>query len=709
MSISFGGCESAAGPAAVAFWDTLLQQATAEGISVLVSSGDSGASGCDEAFATPPAAPLPNSPNYICSTSYATCVGGTEFNDTADPAQYWGATNNRDLSSALGYIPEGAWNEPLNAGNGPQVAASGGGVSGVIPTPAWQTGTGVPSARAGRYTPDVAFSASDHDGYLGCFAAGGGSCVSSASGATPFIVFSGTSSTAPLMAGIMGLVAANAQGGLGNLNPQLYQMAANTPTVFHDVTVSTSGVANCALATPSMCNNSIPGATTQSGGQAGYLVTAGYDQVTGLGSLNIVNFLNNFQGPPNIWVFPLSLAFSTQLIGYPDFGSVSLGNSGSSPLDPLSISITGANAGDFTLSSNSCQSALGAPGECSVGVTFTPSAVGVRTANLTVTSANAGNSPRVIPLSGSGTTTLYTPTLSQAPSLNTINTAQALSVTVFISPPPGVPTTSAGATIMPTGSVILTGGGYTSAATKLSSNTAIINIPSGSLGLGTIALTTTYTPDSAASLIYTGASVGSVITVTTVMPPGFTIEANSVTTGPGAAGAPTAVAIVPTYGFIGSVTLSAAVTSGPANAQHPPTFSFGNTSPVNITNAASGSATLTVFTTAPTSNVVPARRNRISWYTAGGASLAWVLILGVPRRSRRWRAMLGMVLLLISLSGATMACGGSGGSGGGNGGSTSAGGTSTGDPGTTSGTYVVTITGTSGSTTATCTVNVAVE
>ena len=710
MNISFGECEAAAGPAAVAFWDTLLQQAAAEGVSVLVSSGDSGASGCDEPFATPPPSPLPNSPNYICSSSYATCVGGTEFNDSSDPAQYWSSSNNRNLSSALGYIPEGGWNEPLNASDGPQVAASGGGVSGVIPTPDWQTGTGVPPARAGRYTPDVAFSASGHDGYFGCFAAGGGSCVTGANGEFPFIAFSGTSAAAPLMAAVAGLLVEGAQGGQGNLNPQLYQLAANTPAVFHDVTVSSSGVANCALPTPSMCNNTIPSATGQSGGQAGYLVTAGYDQVTGLGSLDIASFLENFQGPPNIFVSPLNLAFSTQLLGYPDFGSVLLRNSGSAALDPLSFALTGTNAGDFSFSSNDCQPALVAGGACSLEVVFTPSAAGMRTANLTVTSANAGNSPRVILLSGSGTTTLYTPTLALVPSPSIVNIAQALTATVVINVPPGVPTTSAGVPIPPTGSITVTGGGYTSAATKLSSNSATINIPAGSLTLGTFGLTATYTPDSAASLIYTGTSVGSVVTVTPVIPPGFTIEANWVQTGQGTPGATTPVSVIPTNGFTGSVTLSAAVTSGPANAQHPPTLSFSNTTVV-ITNAAAEGATLTVSTTAPTSNVVPARRNRISWYAAGGASLAWVFMLGVPRRPHRWRTMLGMVVMLISLSSAMMGCGGSSGGGGGSGSSTGAGGTSTGtgDPGTTPGTYVVTITGSSGSTTATGTVNVVVS
>ncbi len=86
MTISFGACESEAGPSGVNFWNTLFQQAAAEGISVFVSSGDSGASGCDANFSTLPTSPQPNSPNYICSSSYATCVGGTEFNDFSNPS-----------------------------------------------------------------------------------------------------------------------------------------------------------------------------------------------------------------------------------------------------------------------------------------------------------------------------------------------------------------------------------------------------------------------------------------------------------------------------------------------------------------------------------------------------------------------------------------------------------------------------------------------
>ncbi len=79
----------------------------------------------------------------------------------------------------------------------------------------------------------------------------------------------------------------------GNLNPTLYRLAA-TPAngVFHDATVATSGVSGCSASVPSMCNNSTPSPTALTGGLAGYLLTAGYDQVTGWGSIDGNNLLN---------------------------------------------------------------------------------------------------------------------------------------------------------------------------------------------------------------------------------------------------------------------------------------------------------------------------------------------------------------------------------------------------------------------------------
>ena len=293
MTISFGSCEAENGLTETDYLNSQFETAAIEGISTFVSADDSGVAGCDTPFQQAPATQMA-SINVLCSSSYVTCVGGTEFNDALDPSVYWSATNaNNGYESALSYIPEGAWNESstVNSSGAPvyQVAAGGGGVSAYIAKPSWQSGVGVP-ADGFRDVPDVSFSAADHDGYLGCFAAGGGTCVSTNSG-TEITVFSGTSAAAPGMAGIAALLNTKLGAAQGNLNPTIYKLAASTPVAFHDATVATSGVTGCTAATPSMCNNSTPGESSLTGGLAGYLVATGYDQATGLGSLDVANFI----------------------------------------------------------------------------------------------------------------------------------------------------------------------------------------------------------------------------------------------------------------------------------------------------------------------------------------------------------------------------------------------------------------------------------
>jgi pseudomonalisin len=297
MTISFGACEVGGLLSAVTVWDTLFSTAAAEGISVFVSSGDSGANGCVDAF-TPVTAmdTQVKSINYICSSSYATCVGGTEFNDTASPATYWSASNGAGYESALSYIPEGGWNEPTTTNSSNATiyvpAASGGGASAYIAKPSWQKGTGVP-ADGFRDVPDVALSASGHDGYYACLAYSGGDCANGY-----FEYFSGTSAAAPGMAGIAALLNTKMGSAQGNLNPLLYRLAATTSTnPFHDITIATSAVTGCVATTPSMCNNSTPGPTGLTGGLAGYLLTTGFDQVTGLGSIDVANLLTDAVTP----------------------------------------------------------------------------------------------------------------------------------------------------------------------------------------------------------------------------------------------------------------------------------------------------------------------------------------------------------------------------------------------------------------------------
>ncbi|MGD0942617.1 MAG: glycoside hydrolase family 44 protein, partial [Terracidiphilus sp.] len=97
-----------------------------------------------------------------------------------------------------------------------------------------------------------------------------------------------------------------------------------------------------------------------------------------------------------------------------------------------------------------------------------------------------------------------TPTVTVTPASSSITTVQSLSVTVAV----------AGTGATPTGSVILSSGNYTSSATTLSSGSATITIPAGSLAAGTDTLTSKYTPDSASSGTYSSASGTASVTVT---------------------------------------------------------------------------------------------------------------------------------------------------------------------------------------------------
>jgi hypothetical protein len=90
----------------------------------------------------------------------------------------------------------------------------------------------------------------------------------------------------------------------------------------------------------------------------------------------------------------------------------------------------------------------------------------------------------------------------------------------------------------------------------------------------------------------------------------------------------------------------------------------------------------------------PTRPNVLR-YGAGGMVLACILLFGIPARRRRWRALLGMLALAAVFAGSMAACSGGGGGGG--------------KPGTTAGTYTITVTGTSGATTETGTVTLTVQ
>ena len=110
LSASFGQCEQTLGQTENTFFNNLWEQAAAEGITAVISSGDNGPAGCDNANESTPAS-QGLAVNGLASTPFNIAVGGTQVNENGADSTYWSATNGPNQSSALGYIPENVWNE----------------------------------------------------------------------------------------------------------------------------------------------------------------------------------------------------------------------------------------------------------------------------------------------------------------------------------------------------------------------------------------------------------------------------------------------------------------------------------------------------------------------------------------------------------------------------------------------------------------------
>jgi subtilase family serine protease len=273
VSISYGACESGLGTTTVQTFEQLAQQANAQGQTITAASGDSGAAACDSDTAK--SASKGFAVSAPASVPEITAVGGSEFSaDVSDPSAYWNSTNNGNSGSAIKYIPEEAWNDTTTNGT---LSASGGGASIVFSKPSWQSGTGVPND-AKRDVPDIALNASaDHDGYLLC---SNGSCVNGyRQSNNDLTIVGGTSAGAPTFAAILALINQATQSkGLGNANTTLYAPATKLLSAFHDITSGNNDVP-CAKG-----STSCPGS-----GSFGFSAGAGYDQVTGLGSVDAYN------------------------------------------------------------------------------------------------------------------------------------------------------------------------------------------------------------------------------------------------------------------------------------------------------------------------------------------------------------------------------------------------------------------------------------
>ncbi len=352
ISLSYGECE---------FYDNLLPQDEIElkkantlGITVVNSSGDSGAAECDyfKTVTTTNLATQGLAVSYPASSPEVTGVGGTGvvFADWDNP-QYWGTSNGTTGGSALSYVPEQVWNDdyefaqyckantsslfckqggstarsgwvPITSEATAQtdigISSSGGGASNCsvqnsnftacvsgFAKPSWQTVT--VSGQSTRLSPDISFFASPNfPGYLFCTpqselvnnAPSTSTCVSGIATAaeTYNSLIGGTSASAPVFAGIVALLNQyTSSSGQGNINPMLYQLAATTPGAFHDTTVADNKVF-CQAGTPT---GQLASLVCPSSGVIGYNAGTGFDLATGLGSLDVNAFAVALASPPD--------------------------------------------------------------------------------------------------------------------------------------------------------------------------------------------------------------------------------------------------------------------------------------------------------------------------------------------------------------------------------------------------------------------------
>ena len=328
MSVSFGDCEPSTGDT---FFNSLWEQAAAQGITVTVSTGDNGSAACDGGSATATAAANGLTVSGLAASQFNIAVGGTDFDDATNPTTFWNTTNTAGTqASAKSYIPETTWNDSCagnaTAGslgtcttvnsNGDDLIAASGGPSAFVTKPTWQTGPGVPNDNK-RDLPDVSLFASDgpksNNFYIVCQADAlstpANSCTTT--GTAQFLAVGGTSASAPAFAAIMSLVNQQTGQRQGNSNYVLYKLAAQSGAscnsssltggqltsnscVFYDTTKGNISVA---------CQGSTKNCSNATAGQFGVLVdpnatntpawttTAGYDRATGLGSVNVANLL----------------------------------------------------------------------------------------------------------------------------------------------------------------------------------------------------------------------------------------------------------------------------------------------------------------------------------------------------------------------------------------------------------------------------------
>jgi kumamolisin len=204
---SYGSDETSVSSAFAASYETLRKQMAAEGISIIVASGDNGAyDSVNQTTVTT---------SVDATSAYVTSIGGTELNSFQ---------NNT-------YNGEIAWS--YNDGTLGANTGSGGGLSIYYPQPSWQTGPGVDNSKSNgmRQTPDISSLASSP--YYNIYAQGS------------FSGYGGTSAACQFFGGSLALIEQEQKTRLGNIDPALYSYGNTNPAIYHDIISGSNGVYSC--------------------------------------------------------------------------------------------------------------------------------------------------------------------------------------------------------------------------------------------------------------------------------------------------------------------------------------------------------------------------------------------------------------------------------------------------------------------------------
>jgi subtilase family serine protease len=666
LSISYGGCEPSWTSADLSSMEASFQQANAQGQTVLSAAGDNGAADCDEQT-NPNGPPIISATqglqvDYPASSAYVTGMGGSEFTGdgtAASPStgadQYWSANGSDDvLTSALSYIPEMAWNDTaFEIDNGGGLSAGGGGKSLLWSKPSWQAGvTGIPSDGA-RDVPDLSLNASpDHDPYLVCtqiildsdpsVSNYTSSCTNGFRLSDPgysddqgLVAYGGTSADAPSFAGLLALIEQQlgVPAGLGNVNPTLYSLASNSTTyasAFHDITTGnnivscTAGSTNC-----------------PSSGEMGYSAGTGYDQATGLGSVNAFNLATAFTAvalkggtTTTVAVSPSSPATGVTVT----LTATVAHNSGTTaPTGTVTFTVDGTAESPVALANGVATTTT----SFSTGGTHTVLAAYSGDTNY-YASTSATTTINVGAAGGAATTT----TLAASPTTVALYGALTLTATVQSSTAgtvAGTVTFTIGGTPVGTAPVTAGASGLGTATLAVSSATQTLGFTAGS-----DTITAAYGGDS----LYDASSGTAAITVTN---PGMTMTVGNMTipsTSPGAIGTST-ITITSTQGYSGTVNLTANAPSLNAG------FALGATS---LAIASNGSATTTISIETVAASLQKGAQGHSQGTTnrligVAGVGVGVIFLFGLPGfRKKRWPVATS--LLLLGVLGTSMGCGG---------------------------------------------------